>query len=213
MAGRWQAVAVCAEDKPRSVTRVKDGRPWPIATAAEVAWIADGTSTTKTITAAIPPVFEAYATLELPGDETEGTWGDAQQRHDDALLALLSRHVAPQPWCLGYLDTGVDDMVIPDAPLSTLYAGWRYLLVEAGPQQAAEWRREHQPSSWKGTLPDLMFPADRSWLASTLWDDDWTCIGGPGDLVDHLLGDPELGPRSRRVALDHDATPPGHRAW
>ena len=120
MAGRWQAVAVGAEDKLRSVSRVKDGRAWRIATAAEVAWIADGTSTTKTITAAIPPVFEAYATLELPGDDTEGTWGDAQQRHDDALLALLSRHIAPQPWCLGYLDTGVDDIVFPDAPLVTL---------------------------------------------------------------------------------------------
>ena len=54
-----------------------------------------------------------------------------------------------------------------------------------------------------------MFPTDRSWLVSTLWDDDWTCVGGPGDLVDDVLGDPELGPRSGRVALDHDATPPG----
>ena len=33
----------------------------------------------------------------------------------------------------------------------------------------------------QGALPDLMFPADRSWLVSTLWDDDRTCVGGvPG---------------------------------
>ena len=28
-----------------------------------------------------------------------------------------------------------------------------------------------------------MFPAGRSWLVSTRWDDDWTWIGGPGRLV------------------------------
>ena len=87
------------------------------------------------------------------------------------------------------------------------------MLVEAGPHQAAEWRQEHRASFWKGALPNLMFPADRSWLVSTLWDDDWTCVGGPGALVDDLVRDPVLGPRARRVALDRDATPPGHRAW
>lgn len=204
------------EDRLRSVSRIRDGRAWRIATAAEVAWIRDGTSVTRAITGAIPPVFDAYATLELPGarSDPEAAWSaDAQRRHDDALLALLSRYAPPQPWWLGYLDTGTDDIVFPDAPPVTLYAGWSYVLVEARPQQAAEWRREHLASFWKGALPNLMFPADRSWLVSTLWDDDWTCIGGPGDLVDDLLGDPELGPRTRRVALDDDATPPGHRAW
>ncbi len=121
-----------AEDIPRSVTRVKNGRAWRIDTAVEVAWIGDGTSVTKAITAAIPPVFDAYATVELP--EAIGAWPDgAQHRHDEALLALLSRHAAPQPWWLGYLDTGADDIVIPDAPPVTLYTGWRYVLVEAGP--------------------------------------------------------------------------------
>ncbi len=203
-------------DRPGSVSRIRDGRAWLIATAAEVAWIGDGTSVTKAITAAIPPIFDAYATLELPGTAGEAgdpLAGDAQQRHDDALLALLSRHVAPQPWWLGYLDTGADDIVFPDAPPVTLYTGWRYVLVEAGPPQAAEWRKEHGSSFWKGALPNLMFPADRSWLVSTLWDDDWTCLGGPGALVDDLVRDPELGPRTRRVALDHDVTPPGHQVW
>jgi hypothetical protein len=43
------------------VTRARDGSTWRIGTDAEVAWIADGTSMGRTITAAIPPVFEAYA--------------------------------------------------------------------------------------------------------------------------------------------------------
>ena len=53
-----------------------------------------------------------------------------------------------------------------------------------------------------------MFPADRSWLVSTMWDDDWTCVGGPVGLVGRLvLGHPVL--RGRQVTLDQDATPPG----
>ena len=45
------------------VTRTKDGGTWRIGTDAEVAWITNGTSAGRTITAAIPPVFEAYATV------------------------------------------------------------------------------------------------------------------------------------------------------
>jgi hypothetical protein len=57
-----------------------------------------------------------------------------------------------------------------------------------------------------------MFAADRGWLFSTLWDDDWSCVGGPTELVSDLLGDPVLGSRARRVTVDQDATPPGHTA-
>ena len=58
-----------------------------------------------------------------------------------------------------------------------------------------------------------MFPADRSWLVSTLWDDDWTCIGGPRELVDAFLNHPELQYRAREVkSLVTDSTPPGHTA-
>ena len=91
-----------------------------------------------------------------------------------------------------------------------LYSGWHYVLAEAGPQQAATWRRWGDWSFWKGALPNLMFPADRSWLVSTLWDDDWTCIGGPASLVDRFLSHPDL--QARPVVLGQDATPPGHRA-
>jgi hypothetical protein len=55
-----------------------------------------------------------------------------------------------------------------------------------------------------------MFPADHSWLLSTLWDDAWTCIGGPAELVSKFVGHPEL--EARLVALGEDATPPDHQA-
>ena len=76
------------------------------------------------------------------------------------------------------------------------------------PAEAAGWREE----GWSWVLPELMFPADCSWLVSTMWDDDWTCIGGSTQLVDRLLNNATLGPRVRRVIVGHDATPPGHEA-
>jgi hypothetical protein len=168
------------------VRRAKDGSTWRIGTDAEVAWIEDGTSTGLAITAAIPPLFGAYATVVLPPG------GEGQDRHDRAVLTLLSGQSPGQRWWLGYLDTGADDIVFPDAPTVTLYAGWHYVLVEAGPEQAATWRQHDLGSFWKGALPNLMFPADRSWLVSTLWDDDWTCIGGPARLVARFARHPDL---------------------
>ncbi|GAA5184321.1 hypothetical protein GCM10023322_25550 [Rugosimonospora acidiphila] len=182
------------------VTRVRDGRAWRVGTPAEVAWIADGTVAGPTIAAAVPPVFEAYATVELPCSD------EGRNEHDRAMLALLSERSAGQPWWLGYLDTGADDIVFPDAPTVSLYGRWPYVLVEAGPAQAATWRHSGGWSFWKGPLPNLMFPADRSWLVSTLWDDDWTCLGGPTELVDDFLRHPAL--RARPTTLSRDATAP-----
>jgi hypothetical protein len=181
----------------------RDGSTWRIGTDAEVAWITNGTSMGRTITAAIPAVFEAYATVVLP-------YGEEQDKHDRAVLALLAEQSTGQPWWLGYLDTGADDIVFPDAPKVTLYSGWHYVLVEAGPEQAATWRDSGSTHFWPGVLPNLMFPADHSWLVSALWDDDWSCIGGPAELVDEFLRHPDL--QARRVVLGQDATPPGHEA-
>jgi len=47
-------------------------------------------------------------------------------------------------------------------------------------------------------------------VRGTLWDDDWTCVGGPAGLVGKFLRDAEL--QARPVALGPDATPPGHQA-
>jgi hypothetical protein len=184
------------------VTRARDGSTWRIGTDAEVAWIANGTSIGRTITAAIPGVFEAYATVLV-------AYGEERDAHDRALLTLLRQQSPDQRWWLGYLDTGADDIVFPDAPKVTLYSDWHYVLVEAGAEQAATWRQHGPRSFWKGALPNLMFPADRSWLASTLWDDDWTCIGGPAGLVGRFLHHPHL--QARAVSLGQDATPPGHQ--
>ena len=54
---------------------------------------------------------------------------------------------------------------------------------------------------------------DRSWLLSTLWDDDRTCIGGSKELVGAILAHAELCHWAREVDPSvTDATPPGHSA-
>jgi hypothetical protein len=155
-------------------------------------------------------VFEAYATLELSeSGNDEALSFTVSERHDDSVLSVLVEHTAAQPWWLGYLKTGGTNVVFNDAPMVKLYAEWEYVLVEAGPEQALVWRGE----DWKGYLPDLIFPADRSWLVSTLWDDDWTCIGGSRRLVDASLADLELRDRVHEVDPSiEDVTPPWHIA-
>lgn len=177
-----------------------------------MAWIEQNTEHGLAITSAIPPMFEAYATLELPGsgDRDQASWREDPDRHDAGILATLSQYTAAQPWWLGYLDTGAADIIFYDVPKVTLYSGWEYVLIEAGPEQAGRWGGDHR---WKGVLPDFMFPADRSWLVSTLWDDDWTCIGGTRDLVHAFLAHPDLRHRTRETNPSaSDATPPGHPA-
>jgi len=44
----------------------KDGRSWRIGTADDVAWIAGHTIDGLTVTNAIPPRFDAYATFYQP---------------------------------------------------------------------------------------------------------------------------------------------------
>lgn len=174
-----------------------------IGTNAEVAWIADGTSVGLTITSAIPPVFDAYATIVVPEDDHS-----ARQTLDRTLVSILRDESPDQNWWLGYLDAGPDNIDAADPFRVTLYADWPYVLVEAGPHQALNRRtvnRHHDR-----TLPDLIFPSDRRWLVSRLWDDDWICIGGPDGLMHTLLRHPDL--EARQVELGQDATPPGHTA-
>jgi hypothetical protein len=181
------------------VTATKDGRDWRIGSAAEVAWISEGTDVGLEITAAIPPIFEAYATIVVPHDRVL----------DQVLLTMLADQTPPQPWWLGYLDTGADDVVFPDAPKVTLYQpSWHYVFVVAGPHEAATWRDGELEYR---TLPDVIFPTDCSWLLSTLWDDDWRCLGGPADLIERVHRDADL--EARVVRLGEDATPPGHQAF
>ncbi|MFG2052673.1 hypothetical protein ACGFI9_01460 [Micromonospora sp. NPDC048930] len=176
----------------------KDGRSWRIGTAADVDWIAGHTTSGLSITTAIPPVFDAYATT-YPADDVDAA------AHEAALVHDLVTHTPEQPWWLAYLDTGAHDVVFPHAPRVSLYWDWPYVLVEAGPAQALGWRTGHMRGP--GPLPDLFFPADRSWLVSALWDDTWTCVGGPEPLIDALLRNPLAN--ARRVEPDQDSLPPG----
>jgi len=117
----------------------KDGRAWRIGGEAEVAWIRESTEVSLAITSAIPPVFEAYATLELPGsgDHDAASQLEDSDVHDAAVLAVLSEHSAAQPWWLGYLDTGGADIVFDSVrKVRPGPTDARYVLVEAGPEQA-----------------------------------------------------------------------------
>jgi len=194
------------DDRPtrgfaRGLKGFKDERTWRIGTQSDVAWIADNTLGGLTITSAIPPVFDAYATVGIPSDAAQ------REAAGSMLVRLLAEQSAGQSWWLGYLDTGAHDVVFDHAPTVTLYAGWNYVLVEAGPAQARTWRED---DPWRGRLPDLMYPADRSWLVSMLWDDDWRCLGGPTGLLRAVLAEPILD--AREVGINEDATPPGHTA-
>ena len=189
------------EDPAAEVRADKDGTSWRVGSQAEVEWINGQTEVGMTITSGIPPVFGAYATIVVPEDVGE------RQLRDRAILAILVDHTADQRWWLGYLDDGTSDTIFVDAPQVGISPGARYVLVEAGPIQAATWRTE---SSWRGALPELMFPADHSWLLNTLIDDDWSCFGGPSHLVKRLVADAML--ETLTVGLVEDATPPGHTA-
>lgn len=178
----------------------KDGRDWRVGTAADVSWIAGHTSAGLSISTAIPPVFDAYATTYQTDDVTAAAY-------EQALIAHLIAHTPDQPWWLAYLDTGAHDVVFPDAPRVLLYWNWPYVLVEAGPEQALTWRTGGHIRHPHGALPDLFFPADRSRLVSALWDDTWTCVGGPTLLIHTLERDPVAN--ARQVRPGEDALPPG----
>lgn len=188
---------------PERLTRIKDRRRWRIGNATDVAWISGATTSEPDISGVVPTVFAAYATVALP-ERLDG----AQRRHDEAVVAVLRAHTAPQPWWLGYLETGIGvEIVFYDVPRVELGRGWNYVLVEAGPEQAIGWRdSEGRRAEWKGALPDLMFPRDHSWLLTTMWDDMFSCVGGAEALVAGFADDPELGPRTRRAA-------PGESVW
>jgi hypothetical protein len=108
--GEWCALARPLLQTSPSVTRpgaivfdgpveaFKDGRSWPIGTAQEVNWIVNRTTEGPSITVAIPPVFEAYATFYEPD-------GVAIFAHEQAVVNRLVEFTPDQLWWLGYLDT------------------------------------------------------------------------------------------------------------
>ena len=193
-------------DGPGGDLLEKDGRLWPIGRQEDVRWIQEGITRDVTITGAIPAVFDAYASIALCG----GTVADRTPTDpDSAVLDVLCAYTGAQPWWLGYLDTGASAVVFDEAPRAKLYWDWGYVVVRAGPEQAAAWHRE---DTWNWSLPALIFPADRSWLVSLLWDDNWVSVGGSIELITELRRHPRLAsityPRS---PSDPDAAPAGLR--
>ena len=182
----------------------RDGRQWRLGTEVDVAWLQSRPSG-HTVETAMPLTFEAYATLHpLDGAEVEYVrYLELLPAHERAVVDILRRHTTAQPWLLGYLDTGAHDVVFPAAPRVRAYWDWPYVLVEAGPDQALTWRTE---PGFHGCLPDLYFPADRSWVVTGLWDDTWSCVGGPAELVSALVA--ERLTNARRVLPHDDACPP-----
>lgn len=178
------------------------GAPPPPAGSDVVDWVTASTRPGRTVSSAVPPVYAAYATVVIPEGDAARTLADA------ALVDVLRARSVPQPWWLGYLDTGVADVVTPGAPRVAVYTGWPYVLLDGGPEQALSARGNGGATPWHSALPELVFPHDRSWLVATRWDDDWRCVGGAAALVDAVLLRPELD--ARAVALDADMTPPGH---
>lgn len=181
-----------------SMEVLRDGCAYVIAEQSEVDWLA-GTPRSNTIESAIPLRFEAYATFYSPDQDDEPT-------HERAVVRVLTQHTAPQPWWLGFLDTGAHDVVFPGARRVRLYQDWPYVVVKAGPVEALSWRVGHVRSSG-GALPDLFYPADRSWVVSALWDDTWGCIGGPQALIDALVQEPDAG--ACQVTTREDMLPEG----
>jgi hypothetical protein len=184
----------------------KDGRAWRIGTQDDLSWIQQGLTPGTAITNAIPPEFEAYATIAL----CEGEPGDRlPTAPDSAVFDVLEAHTDPQPWWLGYLETGASDVVFAEALRVKLYWDWAYVMVCAGPEQAASWSRDQM---WNWSLPALMFPKNRAWLVSLLWDDDWVSVGGSAELITGLQQHPKLARSTHRCSLsDPDAAPPGLR--
>jgi hypothetical protein len=174
-------------------TRERDAQQWLIGDSADVAWLAGAVDHSAGPVSLVPPTFAAYCQLDLP----DGGAG-SHVRHDRALVSTLSRASAARTWWLGYLEYGIGiDLPFDDAPRTNLF-NWNYVLVLAGAEQALNWRASESPITWKGALPDLIFPSDRSWALITDWDAHWSGIGGADNLVQSLVNDPEFGPRTER---------------
>lgn len=110
-------------------TVAKGGGNWLIGLGADVAWITDSTDTGLSITSAIPPIFDAYATIVMPEPGVPALLAECELR----VLRLLMAETVDQDWWLGYLDTGADDVVFPDAPRVVLYANWGSWWSKLGP--------------------------------------------------------------------------------
>ena len=206
MAGRWPSrVGLHMRRPPPSTAgrRTQRHRPSPWTSARTGGTGGSARPTTSlarrarprrglSVTTAIPPVFEAYAPSTRRGcrlpTPTNAPWSTS-------LVACTP----DQPWWLGSRHRR------PRRRLSARSRGCPstgtgpIVLVEAGPEQALGRRVRSHARRRTGSLPDLFFPADRSWLVSALWDDIWTDIGASAAILAALRRNPLVNARPRRA--------------
>jgi hypothetical protein len=111
---------------------MRDGQAWRIGRYPDIAWIMDSTDEGGVkITCAIPRVFEAYWTLELPYSGDQGWRPQEVNRFAPDVVDVLSAHTPEQPWWLGYLRRGdYSNIIFDDAPQVALqrrlphHRGW-----------------------------------------------------------------------------------------
>ena len=164
----------------------------------------------------IPTGFDAYARLD---HEREGVLPEAVAK---ALIEVLSAHTPQRDplWLAIWEGYGY---LYADASLITL-TSTRFVAEgeEPGPPPIV-WRRP--PSRRKGTPrlmlpgrdyllyrgslaqvpgwmegPNLWWPVERAWCVASEIDLPWTFVGGSTDLIDGVLGHPDLN--ARRISLD-----------
>jgi hypothetical protein len=73
------------------------------------------------------------------------------ERRQDLALVELRRHSREPSWWIGYLDTGASEIVFWDAPKVTLYGGWHYVMIRAGPDQGRDMAAR---ARWTGQLEE-----------------------------------------------------------
>lgn len=163
----------------------------------DLTWISSGTRPGDSIHSAVPPIFENYATIVVARD------AEVRQAQHRAIGAVLESTKEAALW-IGVIETGDPDDYLADAVRATLYANWPYHMKYISASTLLDHRNAH---SERGPLPDLVFPPDRSWLATRLWDDSWISFGGSAAVTDALML--ATGTAARRVPPGGLITPPG----
>jgi hypothetical protein len=135
----------------------------------EVAWLRQESTVFGTLRYAIPGGFEAYGALDLPRNISP---------IEEPLLDTLASDES-EPLIAGWIDRG--PWPPPPGDEHVLYSGWRYRLRRVAPSEVAG-----LPTEGEGSFPDLLFPPDRTWLVSLLWDDAWRSIGASQIVADQL---------------------------
>jgi hypothetical protein len=128
--------------------------------AADVSWITSDRAAGGTLRYALPADFEVYGVLDLTGED------DATE---DMLLNALVTDLS-HTLIAGWIDRG--PWPPPPGDEHHLYYNWSYRF-----RRVAASDLQGLPPEGEGSFPDLLFPQDRSWLVSLLWDDSWRSIG------------------------------------